>query len=360
MAERNTSPDIDLAKEIHDRHWTSALNELDPELDPELNRLINSDFVAIRFCLPTQLLGKLTDNSLNCLCLQKGTGETNSLWDPRGFATKVIVPWVSEINNILGTSTDPYVSKPLRRPLLDPNPINVKGRDEWALLFKILSDVERINSPAFTEQRFIDTLRCVNKKYKASKFEYYIPDRINIDQILSLIDSFLAEGSGGDRGLSVAAALFETFGECFKIYSKINRHVINASDQATGLAGDIECIDENGDIKLIVEVKERNLNLTDIRSSILKARKISLQELLFNSPGINPGEDKQIYELMSKTWASGIHVYNLSIQDLIRVGLILTGEPGRKIFIKRVGHQLDLYNTQPLNRIKWKELLESI
>jgi hypothetical protein len=360
MSEKKNSPDHSVATKKLKKLWSTVLKEQVTELDPEINQLINSDFVAIRFCLPTQLLGKLTDNSLNCLCLQKGSGQDKSLWDPRGFATKVIVPWVSEIHNILGTSTDPYVSKPLRKPFLDPNPNNVKGKDEWSLLYKILSEVESRGSVEYTKEKLIQTLRCVYNKFKDATFEYYIPERISTEQILFLVNTYLSEGSGGDRGLSVAAALFETFGAFFHIYNQVNRHVINASDQATGLAGDIECLDENGEIKLIVEVKERNLSLNDVRSSILKARKITLKELLFNAPGINVSEEKQITELMARTWASGTHVYNLTIQDLIKVGLTLTGEIGRNYFIERVCFQLDFYNTQPVNRIRWKELLEEI
>jgi len=126
------------------------------------------------------------------------------------------------------------------------------------------------------------------------------------------------------------------------------------------LAGDIECIGEDGNIKLAIEVKERNITLTDVRSSILKARRISLKELLLNAPGINQSEEKQVTDLISETWASGTNIYRLSIEELLKVGLSLTGEAGRKDFIKNIGGQLDRYNTQPFNRKRWKELLEGI
>jgi hypothetical protein len=360
MSEKNISPDISIAKKKLDLLWSTVTQEKVKEIDNDINILINSDFVAIRFCLPTQLLGKLTDNSLNCLCLQKGSGKEKSLWDPRSFASKVIVPWIANNQNILGTSTDPYVSKPLRKPFLEPNPSNVKGKDEWTLLYNVLFEVERKSSITYTQKKLLQTLQCIYKKFEESNFEYYIPDRISTEQVLELINAFLSEGSGGDRGLSVAAALFETFAEFFKIYSKINRFAINASDKATGLAGDIQCLDENNKICLIVEVKERNLSLTDIQSSVLKARKISLKELLFNAPGINSAEEDKIIEVLSKTWASGTHAYILGINDLLKVGLCLTGAKGRKYFLERVCYQLDSFNTQPINRLKWKQLLEEI
>jgi len=136
--------------------------------------------------------------------------------------------------------------------------------------------------------------------------------------------------------------------------------VINAADTATGTLADIECHELDGDLRLAVEVKERDLTLIDIRNTITKARQISLRELLFNAPGCKADEESEIQELISRTWASGTNLYRLSIEELIRVCLALTGEEGRIYFLRRVGIQLDTYNTQPTNRKRWKELLESL
>ena len=360
MAEKGISPGGGLARKLLDELWETVTHEEGGKIDPDIDRLIGSRFVAIRFCLPTQLLGKLADPRLNCLCLQKGQGGDASSWDPRSFANKVIVPWVAENQAVLGTSTDPYVSKPLRRPRLEADPGNVKGKEEWMLLFRVLNDVQVGNSEEYTRHRLLETLRCIHRRFAALDFEYYIPERISIEQTENLVVAFLSESSGGDRGLAVAAALFETFGEYFKIYKEVKRRAINASDQATGLASDIECIGEDGNLKLAVEVKERSITLADVRSAIRKARRISLQELLFNAPGTSISEADDISELIATTWASGTNLYRLAVEELIRVGLALTGEGGRRRFIELVGNQLDTYNTQPANRQRWKELLEGI
>lgn len=360
MAEKGISPDSAKAsKRLHDL-WKFVLSKSDRKIDPKIDKLVNSDYVAIRFCLPTQLLGKLTDPELDCLCLQKGTGKDRSAWDPRSFATKVIVPWVAENQYVLGTSADPYVSKPLRKAQIEANPGNVKGKDQWELLYSVLKEVEDKNSEQFTEQKLLQALFSIHNKIAALSFEYYIPERISIEQTISLVNEFLSEGSGGDRGLSVAAALFETFGKFFNLYKEVRRHVINASDQSTGLVADIECIGENGELKLAIEVKERNLTLTDVRGAIFKARKVSLKELLFNSPDTEISDESEISDLIERTWASGTNLYRLSIKELIKVGLSLTGEEGRKDFISNIGMQLDKNNTQPKNRMRWKILLETI
>lgn len=353
-------PDSDIARQLLNDLWLAVLAEEDYDLDPVIDALIESSSVSIRFSLPTQLLGKLADSKVDSRCLQKGDGSHESMWDPRGFATKVIVPWVSENQNVLGTSTDPYVSKPLRKPRLEADPGNVKNKEDWKSLYAVLDEVETNNSEDFTRERLLQTLRSVRRKLTESIFEYFVPERISLDQTQSLVNAFLAEGSGGDRGLSVAAALFETFGKFFGLYSEVRREVINASDSSTGLTADIECIDDEGNLKLAIEVKERNLTLTDVRSAILKARQSEIREFLFNSPRTNAAEQSEIDELFERTWASGTNLYRLSIDELIHVGLTLTGEDGRKDFLKNVGDQLNRYNTQPTNRQRWKILLESI
>lgn len=91
-----------------------------------------------------------------------------------------------------------------------------------------------------------------------------------------------------------------------------------------------------------------------------KARRAALRELLFHAPGANPAEGEAIADLFARTWTQGTNLYRLSIFELIRVGLALAGEPGRKDFLENVGRQLDAFNTQPMNRKRWKELLEEI
>ena len=89
-------PDTQTAKNLLEEIWAEILAEEGGNIDPVIDALIESNSVSIRFCLPTQLLGKLTDSKLDILCLQKGDGSLESMWDPRGFASKIVVPWVSE------------------------------------------------------------------------------------------------------------------------------------------------------------------------------------------------------------------------------------------------------------------------
>ena len=134
----------------------------------------------------------------------------------------------------------------------------------------------------------------------------------------------------------------------------------NAADQATGLAGDVECVGKDGNLELVIEVKERELTLADVRSTILKARKHSLQEVLFSLPTTESKDSANINQAITNAWASGTNVYRLSISELIRVSLVLAGAAGRNKFLVNVGEQLNRYSTQPTNRKRWHQLLEEI
>ncbi len=63
-------PDRDLARERLEALWQDALGMTAPAV-PIIDGLINHKQTSIRFCLLTQLLGKLVDNSLDAMCLQR-------------------------------------------------------------------------------------------------------------------------------------------------------------------------------------------------------------------------------------------------------------------------------------------------
>lgn len=88
-AERGASLIQGMWREVVAGTITADDSEVDGHIKESVATLIESNTVALRYCLPTQLLGKLTDSSLDTLCLQRGEG-SESQWDPRSFATKVI------------------------------------------------------------------------------------------------------------------------------------------------------------------------------------------------------------------------------------------------------------------------------
>lgn len=352
-------PDRAVAARVLDDYWERVLQDERLDCTPETEALVNSNLVGVRYCLPTQLLGKLIDPALDALCLQ-AQGKDPGQWDPRSFAKAVISPWVLQNQKVLGSSADPYVSNPLRRPRLDEGLEQMSDIDQWETLCNVLAEVEQRNDRSFTELVFVQTLAAIRNRMRDHDFIYIVPPRVSLRQAKKLVVSFLSERSGGDRGLAVVAALFETFRERLGIYKEVRRGVINAADAATGSVADLECAGADGEIILAVEVKERRIGDDDVQIAVTKARAFNVRELLLCTEGINQAEQLVVQQTFEKAWASGTNLYHATVQELMHGALPILGEQGIFEFVTHIGKQLDRFSTQPKHRKAWKALLDAL
>jgi hypothetical protein len=230
----------------------------------------------------------------------------------------------------------------------------------WNTLVGVLEQVESRGDPDFTEAVFRQVLLEMFRRQKSLRFVYSLPPRISLEGSLSLAQLFLEEKSGGDRGLALCGALFDAIGIHFGLYAKVERARINASDEATGQAADLECVNAEGRVVLAVEVKERTLALTDVDGTLRKCRQRKIKDIFFTTPGAKGDEQPALNERIARAFASGQNLYVFDFLDLARSVLALGGEPIRITFLQKVGEHLDLWNTQPAHRQAWKELLETI
>jgi hypothetical protein len=363
---------LNLAKNLLETHWqrvisdASAKPEIEYVADPWLRQAIhdsvNHNQVAYRFCLPIQLLGKLSKPELDCLRLQKKKGDPNDVtgWDARSLGSKVVAPFNQREENVLGTSNDPYVGNPMRIPLMlrdDHSKKDVKG---WNTLVGVLEQVQSRGSQDFTEAVFRQVLLEIFRRQRSLRFAYPLPPRISLEDVLSLAHKFVEQKSGGDRGLAVCGALFDAIGIHFGLYAKVDRARINASDEATGQAADLECVNIKGEVVLAIEVKERTLTLTDIEGTLRKCRNRKIKDIFFAAPKTRKDEQTAIDERIARAFASGQNVYVFEFFDIARSVLALGGEDIRITFLQKVGEHLDVWNTQPSHRKVWKNLLENL
>lgn len=352
-------PDRAKASRLLEQYWELVLNDDDLASTPEINAVINSDLVAVRYCLPTQLLGKLTDPSLDALCLQEKASPPGNR-DPRSFSAAVVAPWVIRNQKVLGSSAEPYVGNPLRRPRLNEGLDQLRDPERWTGLTAILEDVQGRDDPAYTERVFTQTLAAIRDRMREHAFVYVVPPRVSLLQADGLIRKFLSEKSGGDRGLAVAAALFGAFRERLRLYKEIRRGSINASDASTGAAADLECVGMDGDVVLAVEVKERRIGDNDVVVAVNKARTQNVREIILCTEGIAEADQKAVDDTFARAWASGTSLYHATIAELMRGALPLLGEQGVREFVVQIGQQLDAFSTQPRHRRAWKALLDAL
>ena len=177
---------------------------------------------------------------------------------------------------------------------------------------------------------------------------------------LGVCAEFLEEKTGGDRAQVLAGALFDAIGVHFGIFAQVSRARINASDEATGHAADLECLDKTGTLVLVVEVKDRTVTLADVEGTLHKSRQRHITEILFTGKGTRPNEKTALDDRISRAFTAGQNLYIFDFFDLARSVLALGGESIRITFLKKVGEHLDTWNTQPRHRQAWQKLLQKL
>ena len=358
------SPDRDQAKAHLDRLWSDVKHEqvalrMDADTQAGIAALIASERVTFTYSVATQLLGKLTDHRLDALCLQRGDGGATQ-WDPRSFATAVIVPWVRANQNVLGKSGDPYVSNPLRQPRILREPPNVLPNTLplWRHLHDVLSRVETRNDPAYTEQVFRAVLLAVYEELKERRFEYPVLRRVSSAQARYLVRGILKSSQAGEHALGIAAALFTVAGRRFALWNEVRREHSTTADRASRMVGDIECRQE-GTLVYAVEVKERQITVADVRSFEEKISGSELAEALIAAPAPAPQAADEINERLRLMWAQGINLHRHTIEGLVDILMSLVGEDGRRDFVVEIGRQLEAH-ALPSGRLAWLDLLVSV
>ena len=347
-----------------DEAWQEALSTASGAPDPEIDPLCESTFVSIRYALLTQLLGKFADNRRDALCLQRGSPEKairEGRWDPRGFCTAVVVPWVQASDNVLGSSPDPYVNKPLRRRRLDDWSVALRGKNHWERLVRLLVDVQERSEPKHTESVLRRCLAGIARRYAKLNIAYAVPNRISAEQCESAFAQFIAQASGGEAPLIAATALFRIIGRRFALFEEVARQRINEADAASGAPGDIQCYRGTPpQIILSVEVKDRELTLRDVNSSIAKARQAEVTELLFAAPAVVEADIESAENRVREEWAQGTNIYRLSLTELLHVVLALAGEDARVVLLREIGDEINASATQPSLRTRWASILRTI
>jgi len=123
----------DAASELAET-WKSARLDSSPTDDENLREtarlLINSRTKSVRYATLTQTLIKSVDPGRSALDLDGSDGPS-----ARTIAKAVVVPFDQERSGVLGNSSDPYVSNPLRVDKIEADPD--KGED-WAVLVQYL------------------------------------------------------------------------------------------------------------------------------------------------------------------------------------------------------------------------------
>jgi hypothetical protein len=356
---------IELCQAELDQAWTGVESSSEwrsavpVEIQDAVHRSINSSTKTYRYVLPTQTLAKLVDPALDSRSLQEGSGLAGS-FDARSLCHRVVVPFDRANHSVLGGAPEPYVNNPLRIPALMPQyrapQKNKAGFDDLCRVAEYLE----VNP---TESRLI--LYCIvdeiRSRLASVQVIYPVPNRASLEQARYIVENFLAERTGGVRLQAVSVALFRAIGIRFNLYARVDTAGINAADAATGSVADLTCYDENDQIVLAVEVKDRDLEIRHVQDKLPAVREQGVQELLFlATTGIASSDVAAIGELMEREFVTGQNVYVTSFDRFLESCLILFGEVGRRQFLIQIGDAIDEIKADLGHRETWRDLLQQL
>lgn len=320
--------------------------------------------IGWKYSIVIQAAGKAADCRLDALCLQKGSGQPGQ-WEPREFAKRVIVPWNKSIGSPLGESGDPYVNNIFRRPRFD-NSMR-EGRRSQAMFDRVKLILDAVQA-AETQDEARASLRLILaqlRKYLGSKtFDYPVPQRASLHNILDCLEGYLGAPSGGARLQAVAHGLILALRAKGIAYERVYSRHVNAADAATRSAGDVECF-AGGLNVFTVEVKDRELTALEVEGSIAKARLANVRELLFfvhrkHGRIIAEADADEISRTVRQQFSLGLNIYIERAADILRLGCTLLGEDGRKGFLEYVGSALEEQGADAKHRWAWSQAVRGI
>ena len=358
-----------VARQLLDELWAeiqeAPLDTLaeDP-ISAAISNVFNHKEIGWKYSILIQVTGKAVNYSYDALCLQKGEGHPGQ-WEPREFAKRVIVPWLTSIGEPFSRSDDPYVNNIFRRPRFDDT--MRKGRRSqgmYDLVKGILDQVQASSNPLEVRHHLRRVLTEIRRYMQGKSFDYPIPQRIGLLHSLDCVKQYLDESSGGARLQAVAQGLVMALKSIGVHYEEIASRHVNAADAASQRAGDVECYAEGRNV-LTIEVKDRELTIAELTASIEKARMANVRELLFFIHGKQPAaygdaDRTQIEGIVEREFALGLNIYIDKAEVLLRFACMLLGENGRREFLVAVGKSLEEQGADAKHRWEWSRAVRGI
>lgn len=327
------------------------------ELATKVEQTTNCPMLSYRYVLLTQLLAKIADPSLNATIFQLGDGAPGR-FNARTFCQHVVVPFDQANYRVLGGSTDPYVSNPLRYADIEEQHRSRSGDEKHRL---VLRELVLMAEYALTPEKRLSLLRqilvSIVKRLKEHHVTYSVPLRASIEQTSAVIADFMAQPSRGLRPQAVAAALLQTCGEHLGLWATIVTKAPTVADGPSGTVADVDCLSDDGTVVLAAEVKDRQLTLADVTAKVPELREKGIAEFLYL---LGQGAESGIDEVTRSEFARGHNIYVVDLLDFAHHVLIILGEDGRRTFLSLVGSTLDNYRAGISHRRAWANLLQGI
>jgi len=332
----------------------------DPDLSPKIQSLISDGGSTYPFMLLTQILGKASSPELNAMCIQESS-ELPGAWDARSLASRVVVEWNRSADRPFpGANDDPYVNNPARSKNFGSEMKAKAGKQED---YKNLAEiVQRAQEGGEQEAKsllkliLIETRRSLEK----NKRDYFGPAKMSVEGIMLILKRFLAVKSNGVRLQIVCYALYQSFSEAYPSLGEVSSAATNAPDINSNRTGDIEC-GHGMSVTLAIEVKDRKIRANDVTSTVLKARKNKVNNVLFVTLAEGLFEDeKEIYAKAQAEFSRGIDVNFAHFEELAFYLLLQLSPEQRAASLRKIHDALHEKGANYSHVKHWMELLKTV
>ncbi len=288
---------------------------------------------AFKYALMTQALAKGTDERINCLTIQAGAGGAGA-FDARSLCKKVVVPFERQkLNNALGGSSDPYVSKPLRRPMISMDPEivrEIKYPDEWKALYEVLGTVESSMCKREVARDILREILLYLRKQICGS-ELRLPRTIGSEELRKILMRYLSGTSLGMGPQAVTYSLLKVFNKRTKTYEDVVSAPPTAADVKAGRVADIECKGGGGDVRVAVCVTQR-LDRSKLVEELVKCKERNVANALFVAYKV----EVELEAAYKKASGMGVGVAICGLVDFVLSTTVLLNGEMRKELVEDI------------------------
>jgi hypothetical protein len=301
----------------------------DERIRNKIVNVITGKTISYKYALLSQVLAKVTEPSINTLCLQAGA-DLPGAFDARSFCKKTVVVFEgTRLEGVLGGSKDPYVSKPLRHMMISPDLRDIKDVQGWMDLYEILKQLEEgysdVLASHFLKQILVEVFLL---QYRILKPPASVP-AISLDQLKSILTSYLARPAQGARSQAIVYALLKTLNDRVRAFESIQSAKATTADEFARRIADIECRDASGRLKLAIAVTDE-LTAAKLDDELSKAIRNNVKDLIII--GHNIREKSKLDEVTDR-YKQDIDVAVTSLIDFANLVMVLWNSELRRRFV---------------------------
>ncbi|MCK4477593.1 restriction endonuclease, SacI family [Candidatus Bathyarchaeota archaeon] len=360
------SVDLEKAKILIKKEWAyveshPSGNFLDPKKHGteimQIGNVLQGNELTYRYILVTSALAKAVNPKIHFRALQKGS-KLQGAYDARSVAHKVLVPFEKSHGERLGGSNEPFLNRPARYPEFALTNRD-RNREAQNQLYSLLENSQvhcqtDISYPlAFLRQVLQEMIRL-----NPAKFDFPSPPvKVSLELTKEILDKFLSVSGSGERLVAVCAATFASLSEILDGQLTIKVYPVNWPDRFAKTAGDIEFY-LNGTLEKAAEVKDKPVTEGDTRHCEAKARKHKLSDyIILYGAGIVKSDEEGIKKFIRSRIEKGINLYLFEVPQELTPFLMVIGEKGRSLFLKKVGEYLNEIKATRENKLRWKRIV---